>query len=92
MKVVDLFSGCGGLSLGFQEAGFDVVAAYDNWDKAVATYRYNFNHPVFNADLMDVAAVSQQIRSFAPNVIVGGPPCQDYSSAGKETRTEAEPS
>lgn len=83
MKVVDLFSGCGGLSLGFQMAGFDVVAAYDNWDKAVATYRYNFAHPVFSADLMAYESVSQQIRNFAPDVIIGGPPCQDYSSAGK---------
>ena len=33
MKVVDIFSGCGGMSLGFQNAGFDVVAAYDNWDE-----------------------------------------------------------
>ena len=37
MKTVDLFAGCGGMSLGFQNAGFDIVAAYDNWHPAVAT-------------------------------------------------------
>ena len=42
MKVVDLFCGCGGLSLGFTMAGFDVVAAYDNWKIALDTYRLNF--------------------------------------------------
>ena len=83
MRVVDLFAGCGGLSLGLQNAGFDVVAAFDNWDKAVATYRYNFLHPAFRADLMDDEDVSLKIAEFKPDMIVGGPPCQDYSSAGK---------
>ena len=44
MKVVDLFSGCGGMSLGFEEAGFDVVGAFDNWDAAVEIYKSNFSH------------------------------------------------
>ena len=35
MRVVDLFCGCGGLSLGFEKAGFDVVAAFDKWDAAL---------------------------------------------------------
>lgn len=35
INVVDIFCGCGGLSLGFQKAGFNVVRAFDNWDKAV---------------------------------------------------------
>ena len=53
MRAVDLFSGCGGLSLGFEEAGFDVVAAYDNWQPAIAVYEANFAHPIFNVDLSD---------------------------------------
>ena len=32
MKVVDLFCGCGGLSLGFEKAGYEIVSAFDNWD------------------------------------------------------------
>ena len=41
MRVVDLFAGCGGMSLGFENAGYDVVAAYDNWDAAISIYRSN---------------------------------------------------
>ena len=51
MKIVDLFCGCGGLSLGFQEADFEIVSAFDNWDAAIDTYNVNFNHPVFKQDL-----------------------------------------
>lgn len=83
MKVVDLFCGCGGLSLGFVEAGFDVVAAFDFWDEAIAVYRENFNHPVFKEDLTDVDSAVRNIAGFNPDMIIGGPPCQDFSSAGK---------
>ena len=48
MKVVDLFCGCGGLSLGFENAGMDVVAAFDNWQDALIVYRHNFSHPAIN--------------------------------------------
>ncbi|MBR6386879.1 MAG: DNA cytosine methyltransferase, partial [Thermoguttaceae bacterium] len=42
MRVVDLFAGSGGLSLGFQNAGFDVVAAFERWPAAAKCYRANF--------------------------------------------------
>ena len=80
-KVVDLFCGCGGLSLGFQNAGYDIVAAYDNWDEAIKIYDKNFNHRVMKRDLNDTENVDD-IANFHPNIIIGGPPCQDYSSAG----------
>lgn len=82
MRVVDLFSGCGGMSLGFVEAGFNVVAAFDNWDPAISIYSENFNHPVYKRDLSrdDVAPMVRELR---PDLIMGGPPCQDYSIAGK---------
>ena len=83
MKVVDLFCGCGGLSLGFIKAGMDVVAAFDNWQDALMVYRNNFSHPAILADLMDVEASVKAIRPYAPDMIIGGPPCQDFSSAGK---------
>lgn len=82
MKVVDLFSGCGGLSLGFIKAGLDVVAAYDNWAAAIAVYSANFTHPVNTVDLSDVEVASKKISAFEPDMIIGGPPCQDFSSAG----------
>ena len=47
MRTVDLFSGCGGLSLGLEMAGFEIVAAYENWNAAASLYKQNFNHPVF---------------------------------------------
>ncbi|SDA87305.1 DNA (cytosine-5)-methyltransferase 1 [Algoriphagus alkaliphilus] len=83
MRAVDLFSGCGGLSLGLQNAGLEVVAAYEYWSAAVKLYQQNFDHPVFEFDLTDVENAVDHIKQFSPDIIVGGPPCQDFSSAGK---------
>lgn len=83
VKVVDLFSGCGGLSLGFQNAGFDVVAGFENWDKAVSVYRANFEHPIIQMDLSNVDVAVTSIKQYNPDVIIGSPPCQDFSLAGK---------
>lgn len=85
MKIVDLFCGCGGFSLGLARAGFEVEWACDNWDKAVAVYRANFDHPVTELDVSDVAKVVSRIAEFEVDGIVGGPPCQDFSSAGKRS-------
>jgi DNA (cytosine-5)-methyltransferase 1 len=82
MRTIDLFSGCGGMSLGFQNAGFEVVAAYDHWKPALETYRKNFAHPAYQVDLGTLEDFTDLI-AFAPEVIIGGPPCQDFSSAGK---------
>lgn len=82
MRVVDLFSGCGGMSLGFKEAGFDIVGAFDNWDAAVEIYKANFKHPIYKADLSNADYIPT-IKELNPDLIVGGPPCQDYSIAGK---------
>ena len=83
MTVVDLFCGCGGLSLGFEKAGMDVVAGFDNWLDALDVYRRNFTHPAIRADLSNVEESVEKIRQFGPDMIIGGPPCQDFSSAGK---------
>ena len=83
MKCVDLFSGCGGLSLGFQKAGFDVVAAFDYWEPSIEVYKINFSHPVYKQDLSNEEEAINRIKSFSPELIMGGPPCQDFSSAGK---------
>ncbi|MBP0033773.1 MAG: DNA cytosine methyltransferase [Roseofilum sp. Belize BBD 4] len=82
MKTVDLFAGCGGMSLGFQNAGFNLVAGFDIWRKAIQTYQENFDHPIFEQDLADLDAY-KIVRYFQPDMIIGGPPCQDFSSAGK---------
>ena len=82
MRVIDLFAGCGGMSLGFGSVGFDIVAAFDNWDAAITIYESNFSHPIYKKDL-GADDVIQQISDLHPDIIMGGPPCQDYSIAGK---------
>jgi len=83
MNAVDLFCGCGGLSLGFLRSGINIVGAFDNWDDALAVYQSNFSHPVVKCDLGDEKLAVSQIKKFNPDIIIGGPPCQDFSSAGK---------
>ena len=68
--------------MGFEQAGIDVVAAFDNWKPAVGIYRANFDHPIYEKDLCDEDAI-EIINALKPDVIMGGPPCQDYSIAGK---------
>lgn len=84
VRAVDLFCGGGGLSQGLSDAGIEVVAAFDNWDVAINFYRKNISgHPIEKLDLLDSKAVSAHLRKYDFNMIVGGPPCQDFSSAGK---------
>jgi DNA (cytosine-5)-methyltransferase 1 len=84
MKVIDLFSGCGGMSQGFQNAGYEIVAAFDKWKPAVEIYRKNFpDHPIFENDLGEFDGDALEFSKFKPGMIIGGPPCQDFSSAGK---------
>ena len=81
-RLIDLFAGCGGMSLGFQNAGFEVLAAYDNWQPAIDIYSRNFNHPIYKKDLSK-EDISDELERMAPDIIIGGPPCQDFSIAGK---------
>lgn len=83
MKCIDLFCGCGGLSLGFQNAGFEILAAIDNWDKALNVYQDNFDHDAILHDLSEEKTTVEMIEHYQPDLIIGGPPCQDFSSAGK---------
>lgn len=83
MRTIDLFAGCGGLSLGFQNVGFEVVAAFEFWDVAADCYEKNFSHPVYRLDLSNVEEAEKIIRQYEPEIIIGGPPCQDFSHAGK---------
>jgi DNA (cytosine-5)-methyltransferase 1 len=82
-RVIDLFSGCGGLSLGIQNAGFEVIAGFDNWELAIDVYRCNFAHQAFVVDLSSLKGNFELFKEFKPDIIAGGPPCQDFSSAGK---------
>jgi DNA (cytosine-5)-methyltransferase 1 len=82
MRVIDLFAGCGGLTLGFQQTCFVVVAAFDHWQPAIDVYKANFLHPIFNIDLSQTTDYSL-FSQWKPDMVIGGPPCQDFSSAGK---------
>lgn len=80
-RTIDLFCGCGGMSLGFQQAGFNIVAAYDNWQPAINVYKQNFKHPIYKKDL-SIAEAQEEVIQLQTRFIIGGPPCQDFSTAG----------
>ena len=82
-KFIDLFAGCGGMTLGFQNAGFEAVAAFDNWESAVRVYRANFAHDIHTLDLSNWRENLPTLNSYQFDMIIGGPPCQDFSHAGK---------
>jgi DNA (cytosine-5)-methyltransferase 1 len=78
-KTVSLFSGIGGLDLGFIQEGFDVIWANDNDSNTWDTYQYN--HPTTTFDKRSIVNIpSTDIPSC--DVIIGGPPCQSWSVAG----------
>lgn len=86
LTIMDLFSGCGGLSLGFEEAGYTPLLAIDNWEDALKTYRYNREGvSTLCADLstLDPEKVKMAYDIQNLDVIIGGPPCQGFSVAGK---------
>jgi len=83
MRFIDLFAGCGGMTLGFKNAGFEPVAAFDNWDAAIKVYQANFKHDIQKLDLSDWEKSLTIIDAYQFDMIIGGPPCQDFSHAGK---------
>lgn len=83
MKVLDIFSGAGGFSEGFKQAGFDLVAAVEFNKSAAETHHYNHpNSKMFLGDIsqLDINEVQMEIGEI--DVIIGGFPCQGFSVAG----------
>ncbi len=81
MKIISLFSGAGGLDLGFERAGFDIVMA-NEFDKTIwATYEKNHKTPLIKGDIREIKETD-----FPNEVdgIIGGPPCQSWSEAGAQ--------
>jgi len=79
MDILSLFSGCGGLDLGFRQAGFNIIWA-NEYDKSI-WQTYEFNHPETKLDRRDIRTIKS---SEIPDGIgiIGGPPCQSWSEAG----------
>jgi DNA (cytosine-5)-methyltransferase 1 len=76
------------MSRGLTDAGIDVVRAYDAWPVAIDTYRANLGRHAEVVDLKDLLTIIPQICRLAPEIICGGPPCQDYSLAGNRREGE----
>lgn len=84
--VIDLFCGCGGLSYGFIEAGYEVVLGIDHWKDAITTFKHNHKDSIgIVADLFSETPkqISQKTGIKEIDLIIGGPPCQGFSIAGK---------
>ena len=86
IRTLSLFSGAGGLDIGFHDAGFEIVEQVEIEEKFVATLRANSGHGKY---LSESKVESTDIREFHPpadlkvDFIIGGPPCQTFSAAGR---------
>lgn len=78
-KVMGLFAGCGGLDLGFKQAGFEIAYANDKEKSVKQTYEFNLQHEIHIEDICKV----NKTKLPQVDVVLAGAPCQPFSSAGK---------
>lgn len=82
-KTVSLFSGCGGLDLGFKAAGYNIIWANEIDDDAVKTYQQYIGNHIVKGD------ITQLVGSIPKaDVVIGGPPCQSFSLVGKREKDD----
>lgn len=87
-RLIDFFCGAGGLSLGFVQEGFQIDLANDHEEVCIETYKYN--HPEIPENRIiqgDIRKIVNHIEDFIEkdiDIVVGGPPCQGFSSANKQ--------
>src|SRR4051812_40538774 len=87
-KLVDLFCGCGGMSLGAARAGFKIALAVDNDARALNSHQQNFPEVEhLKADLShstgEELLLAAKLKGGEIDVVIGGPPCQGFSVIGK---------
>lgn len=80
MKLISLFSGCGGLDLGFEQAGFKIILA-NEYDKTIYD-TYKINHPQTRLIEGDIRNIDEELFNLDVDGVIGGPPCQSWSEAG----------
>lgn len=89
---IDLFSGAGGFHIGFEKASYEIKLCIDNDKLVEKTHRRNFSYiPMINRDIRDVT--SEEIKSYCTgeiDIIIGGPPCQGFSTIGKRVSSDPE--
>lgn len=85
-NAIDLFCGAGGLSLGFQQAGFNIIVGVDNEPAALETFEFNHKGAIgLNADLSKQETFDLILKTAGDrkiDVIIAGPPCQGFSLTG----------
>ena len=92
LNVLDLFCGAGGLSYGFECAGFDILLGIDNDAKALETFE--LNHKGSKSICGDITQITYEdhikplLDGKQIDVIIGGPPCQGFSMAGKRDEND----
>lgn len=72
------------MSIGFKKAGFKLSAGFENWDCAIKCYNNNLNNLGHVLDLSNVEEAINCVIKYKPKLIIGGPPCQDFSLAGNQ--------
>lgn len=90
--VIDMFCGCGGLSRGFMDAGYEVLLGIDNNEDALKSFRANHNGAVgMNGDLFQdstILEMASATNNRQVDLIIGGPPCQGFSLSGSRIEND----
>ena len=89
LNMIDLFSGAGGLTLGFIRQNFIPIETIENWIDAIKTYNFNFKTNVIPKDITDKQVIDHISKlDSITDVVIGGFPCQGFSMAGKRSQND----